>query len=249
MTDCPNTVSDRAKPVLVVLHQRQSCAGRIGRWMRENGIDVDIRRPLFDDPLPETLADHCGAIVFGGPMSANSDCPFIRREIDWLAIPLREQKPLLGICLGAQLLAKQLGAHVGPNSRGSVEVGYYPLGEAILDDRSFHWPDQVFQYHGEGFEVPAGAERLVAGNEDFPNQAYRYGEKAIALQFHPEVTFEMIRRWSFAAAEHYDRPGARTRLEIVEEHMLFGPDVESWLDLFLSRWINGSLVFSRMAGA
>lgn len=231
------------KPVLVVLHQRQSCSGRIGRWLMENGIGIDIRRPMLDDPLPETLDEHSGAVVFGGPMSANSDCPCIRREIDWLDVPLREKKPFLGICLGAQLLAKHLGARVAPNVQGRVEVGYYPLGDAILDDRSFHWPDQVFQYHCEGFDLASGAELLVEGNDDFPNQAFCFGEKAIGLQFHPEVTFEMIRRWSFAAAEHYERPGARTRLEIVEEHSLFGPDVESWLDLFLDRWITGRMGF------
>ncbi len=243
MTPSPASKSQRAKPVLVVLHQRQSCSGRIGRWLMENGVEIDERRPLLDDPLPDTLENYSGAIVFGGPMSANSDCPYIRREIDWLSVPLRETKPFLGICLGAQLLARHLGARVAPNSGGRVEVGYYPLGDAKLDDRNFHWPDQVFQYHCEGFDVPCGAELLVEGNEFFPNQAFCYGEKAVGLQFHPEVTFEMIRRWSFAAAEHYERPGARTRLEIVEEHSLFGPDVESWLDLFMDRWINSRLGF------
>ena len=63
-------------------------------------------------PLPETLENHAGAVIFGGPQSANDKDDFIRREIDWLKVPLKEKKPYLGICLGAQMLAQQLGAKV-----------------------------------------------------------------------------------------------------------------------------------------
>lgn len=236
------------RPVLVVLHQQRSCSGRVGRWLEANGIPVDVRRPRFGDPLPESLYGYSGAIVFGGPMSVNDECEAIRREIEWMGVALSEAKPLLGICLGAQILARFLGARVGPNRAGTVEVGYYPLGETVGggQDPQIEWPHQVFQYHCEGFEVPGDARLLVSGNEDFPNQAFAYGENAVGLQFHPEVTFEMITRWSFAASEHYERPGARTRLDIVEEHRLFGPEVDRWLKLFLQRWIDGSLMASSL---
>lgn len=231
-------------PMLVILHQRRSCSGRIGRWLEASGIPIDVRRPRFGDPLPDTLSEHSGAIVFGGPMSVNDDCEAIRREIEWMRVPLTEGKPFLGICLGAQILARFLGARVGPNRAGTVEVGYYPLGECIGKDAApqIEWPHQVFQYHCEGFEVPGDARLLVSGNEEFPNQAFSYGGNAVGLQFHPEVTFEMITRWSFAASEHYERPGARTRLDIVEEHRLFGPEVDRWLKFFLQRWMDSSLL-------
>src|SRR6185312_12238591 len=92
-------------PVLIVLHQETSTPGRIGNALRVLGHQLDIRRPRFGDALPVTLAAHAGAVIFGGPMSANDLDDYVRREIDWIAVPLLEQRPLLGICLGAQMLA------------------------------------------------------------------------------------------------------------------------------------------------
>src|SRR5215472_12813030 len=114
-------------PVLVVLHQETSSPGRVGNALRALGHDLDIRRPRFGDPLPETLDAHAGAVIFGGPMSANDGDGYISREIDWIEVPLREQRPFLGICLGAQMLAKQLGAGVAPHPQGRAEIGYYPI--------------------------------------------------------------------------------------------------------------------------
>ena len=115
------------RPVLIILHQETSTPGRVGNALRALGYPLDIRRPRFGDPLPETLDRHAGAVIFGGPMSANDSDNYVRREIDWIEIPLREQRPFLGICLGAQMLAKQLGAQVAPHHEGRVEVGYYPI--------------------------------------------------------------------------------------------------------------------------
>src|SRR6201990_190685 len=92
-------------PVLIVLHQESSTPGRVGNALRALGHRLDIRRPRFGDPLPETLDRHAGAVFFGGPMSANDPDEYIRREINWIEIALREQRPFLGICRGAQILA------------------------------------------------------------------------------------------------------------------------------------------------
>ena len=114
-------------PILIVLHQETSTPGRLGHALRQRGYPLDVRRPRFGDPLPETMAGHSGAITFGGPMSANDATDFIRREIDWLAVPLKEKKPFLGICLGAQMLAHHLGSRVYRHPDGHAEVGYYPI--------------------------------------------------------------------------------------------------------------------------
>src|SRR3954449_4294771 len=74
-------------PVLIVLHQESSTPGRVGNALRALGYTFDIRRPRFGDCLPETLEEHAGAVVFGGPMSANDADDFVRREIDWIAVP------------------------------------------------------------------------------------------------------------------------------------------------------------------
>ena len=115
------------RPVLLVLHQELSTPGRVGHYLAKRGVPLDIRRPRFGDPLPETLAEHAGAVIFGGPQSANDNEDFVRREIDWIAVPLAEKKPFLGICLGAQMLAKHLGARVATHPEGKAEVGYYPI--------------------------------------------------------------------------------------------------------------------------
>ncbi len=115
------------RPVLIVLHQETSSPGRVGNVLRALGHKLDIRRPRFGDPLPETLDGHAGAVIFGGPMSANDPDDFVRQEIDWIAVPLGEQRPFLGICLGAQMLARQLGARVAPHPQGLAQIGYYPI--------------------------------------------------------------------------------------------------------------------------
>src|SRR5579859_7881810 len=98
------TPADQAslRPVLVILHQETSTPGRIGNALRALGFPLDIRRPRFGEALPATLAQHAGAVIFGGPMSANDTDDFVSREIDWIAVPLCERRPFLGICLGAQ---------------------------------------------------------------------------------------------------------------------------------------------------
>lgn len=223
-------------PVLIVLHQEHSTPGRVGQRIEARGHRLDIRRPRFGDALPATLADHAGAIVFGGPMSANDDEEFVRRETDWLAVPLAEGAPLLGICLGAQLLARHLGARVDGRADGLVEIGYYPLvpTEAGLDLCT--WPSQVYQWHSEGFELPAGCERL-AGSELFPNQAFRYGPSAFAFQFHIELTLAMMHRWTTRGAERFGLPGAQQRHEHLEGRALYDFQSSAFLDAFLDLWL------------
>ena len=118
-------------------------------------------------------------------MSANDTDEAIHRETDWIAVPLAENKPFLGICLGAQMLARHLGARVAPHPNGMAEVGYYPIrptaiGRAVVPV----WPSHVYQWHREGFDLPAGAELLAEGDM-FPVQAFRLGA-AYAIQFHGE---------------------------------------------------------------
>src|ERR1700733_9936064 len=180
----------RPLPVLIVLHQESSTPGRVGNALRALGHPLDIRRPRFGDPLPETLDGHAGAVIFGGPMSANDPDDYVRREIDWIAVPPRDQRPFLGICLGAQMLARQLGARVAPHPQGRAQIGYYPIrptpaGLAISPD----WPDHRYPLHREGFELPAGTELLAEGS-DFTVESIQAGH-ALGFQFHPDGTYAM----------------------------------------------------------
>ncbi|HEX2257808.1 MAG TPA: glutamine amidotransferase [Afifellaceae bacterium] len=237
---------DERRPVLIVLHQEFSRPGKLGQMLQAKGYPLDVRRPPLGDSLPETLADHSGAVVFGGPMSANDSDDFIRREIEWMSVPLEERAPLLGICLGAQMLVKQLGGTVCAHCEGCVEVGFYPIrpteaGRQLTGD----WPDIVYQWHREGFDLPAGAELLARG-ELFDNQAFRYGPAAVGLQFHSELTYAMVCRWTVRGEHRFDLPRAQPRREHMAGWFRYDPPVRAWLDRFLDVWLS---LDARQAGA
>lgn len=226
-----------ALPVLIVLHQENSRPGRIGNALRALGHPLDIRRPRFGDALPETLSAHAGAVIFGGPMSANDPDDYVRREIDWIAVPLVEQRPLLGICLGAQMLAMHLGARVAPHSAGRVEMGYYPIHPTRAGLKlCAHWPGEVYHWHREGFGLPGGCEVLAEGG-DFPNQAIRFGN-AFGLQFHPDVTYAMMCRWTTCGADRLDMPGAYPRDQHFAGRACYDVAERAWLKQFLDGWLS-----------
>jgi GMP synthase (glutamine-hydrolysing) len=223
-------------PVLIILHQETSSPGRIGNALRALGYRLDIRRPRFGDPLPETLDGHAGAVIFGGPMSANDGDDFVRQEIDWIAVPLREHRPFLGICLGAQMLAIQLGARVAPHPEGRAEIGYYPIRPTPAGlEICPNWPDQVYHWHREGFGLPVGAELLAEG-EDFPIQAFRSG-RAFGFQFHPDVTTAMMHRWTTRGCERLSLPGARACHHHFADRAVHDVTERAWLRAFLDGWL------------
>ncbi|MFB2551279.1 glutamine amidotransferase [Ensifer soli] len=242
----------KKEEILIVLHQERSSPGRVGHLLEEKGFALDIRRPVLGDPLPETLAGHAGAVVFGGPMSANDDDDFVKAEIDWLSVPLKENKPYLGICLGAQMLARKLGSAVAPHREGLTEIGWYPLeatpeGQALID-----WPAMVYHFHREGFDLPAGAALLATGDA-YPNQAFRYGANAWGIQFHGELTRAMMHRWVVHGAHRFVLPGAQQGRDHLDGRMRHDAALRRWMDGFLDLiFVGGEAkadTASRKAGA
>ncbi len=223
-------------PVLIVLHQEQSTPGRVGHYFQAHRIPLDIRRPRYGDPLPDTLAAHSGAVIFGGPMSANDQDAFVRTEIDWIKVPLRESKPFLGICLGAQMLARHLGATVAAHPEGKAEVGYYPI-EATPAGRSMMpaWPKAVYQWHREGFDLPVGGDLLAEGDM-FKVQAFRYGRAAYGIQFHAEVTHAMMCRWLMKGQARLAMPGAKSSEQHFADRPVYDFAIRAWLAAFLDGW-------------
>lgn len=222
--------------ILVVVHSEASIPGRIGTMLRAKGYTLDIRRPCLGCPLPETLEDHDGAVIFGGPMSVNDSDDWIAREIDWIGIALKEEKPFLGVCLGAQMLSKHLGGQVGPHHQGSVEIGYYPIRPAAAGEAFGPWPDYVYHWHREGFTLPAGSH-LIATGDTFENQAYRFGPSAFGIQFHPEVTLHTMHRWTVLGAHRFSLPGAQQRHEHLAGNLVHDAAAKLWLDRFLDIWL------------
>ena len=233
----PDGIESRARRrhrILAILHQEFSSTGRVGQILAQHGFELDLRRPALGDQLPETLADHAGAIIFGGPMSANDPDEFIRRETEWIEVPLREGKPFLGICLGAQMLVKHLGGIVESHPQGRVEIGWYPIEATAVGRRLMQWPSMVYQFHREGFSLPRGA-RLLASGSDYPNQAFRYGENAWGIQFHAELTRAMLHRWIVHGADRFSSlPGAQKGRDHLYGRFVWDRELRAWLQQFLA---------------
>lgn len=230
--------NDKA-PILIILHQETSSPGRVGHLLRERGFALDIRRPALGDELPDTLARHSGAIIFGGPQSANDNDDYVRREIDWLSVPLKENRPYLGICLGAQMLVRHLGGQVAAREGEITEIGWYPIRPTEHGRKLMDWPDMVYHFHREGFDLPAGATLLAEGDA-YQNQAYRYGENAWGVQFHAELTQAMMHRWVVKASHRFTMPNAQHGKQHLEGRLLYDAKLKLWLEQFLDKVFQGS---------
>lgn len=225
-----------ARTVVLVLHRAQSSPGRIAARLQALGYSLDIRHPSQGDPLPADLSGVAGVVIFGGPMSVNDDFAYVHAEIDWIGHVLKAGVPYLGICLGAQMLARQLGARVARHGEGRVEIGFHAIvpteaGRALLPT-----PLRVYQWHSEGFDLPTGAVLLARGAV-FENQFFRFGPSAFGVQFHPEVTPEIMRRWLAESRGDFGGPGTQGSLEQHLRRLVHGPRFERWIDGFLDHWL------------
>lgn len=176
--------------VHVLQHVAFEGLGSIELWLAERGAEVEFTR-FYDSPRLPEIADLDLVIALGGPMSVNdeADLPWLTEEKRFIAEAIRAGKAVLGICLGAQLIASALGARVYPGPH--KEIGWFDIERASSNPGLFQFPEAatVFHWHGETFDLPPGASRLArsAGCE---NQAFQIGSNVIGLQFHLETTLE-----------------------------------------------------------
>jgi GMP synthase-like glutamine amidotransferase len=163
--------------------------GSITDWLTEQGARIAGTRLYEPHILPE-IEDFDLLVVMGGPMSVNDEArhAWLRTEKAFIRQAVRQGKPVLGICLGAQLMASSLGARVFPNPE--KEIGWFPvMAEQNADPSLWCFPRKMtaFHWHGETFDLPDGAVRL-ASSQACQNQAFQIGRRAIGLQFHLETT-------------------------------------------------------------
>jgi GMP synthase (glutamine-hydrolysing) len=198
----PRGGPDGAPPVLILQHARCEGPGRVGQALHAAGIPYQVIHAADGEPVPRTLDNAgpggaAGLVVMGGPMGVyeHDQHPHLRAELRLIEAALAARAPVLGICLGSQLIAHALGAIVRPGPR--KEIGWFPvhwMAEALNDPivgpvaaaplTAFHW-------HGDVFDLPVGAEHL-ARSALTPYQAFRYGASVYGLLFHLEVTPPLI---------------------------------------------------------
>ena len=172
--------------------------GSFEQILKEEGFEIEYLNAACDDLSVINPETDDLLIILGGPISVNDidEYPFIQAELEMLTERLEADKPTLGICFGAQLIARALGAQVYPGHH--KEIGWSPihLDEAGSRSALRHLVGDdvcVLHWHGETFDLPEYAEHL-ASTEYYANQAFSYG-KALALQFHPEVTARALEQW------------------------------------------------------
>ena len=177
--------------VLLVQNTRVEGSGYLGELLQNDGFDVTSVNAKHES-LPDEKFSL--VVILGAPESANDDLAYLRDEQQLIRNYVKDDVPVLGICLGSQLIAKTFGAQVyrGPK----IEIGFYHDLKISNNSKLFSGfknPFSVFHWHGDTFDLPDGAA-LLASSKDYSNQAFQY-KSAVGLQFHLEINEQMINLW------------------------------------------------------
>ena len=230
------------KEILITRHEPHEGPGYLANYLDRHGLPHRLIRIDQDDPIPTSIDGHSGLVLMGGPMSVNDPLPWIPRLTKLIQQAVAADLPVLGHCLGGQLISKALG---GVITKSPVkEIGWLNV-KLVNDPGARHWLDglpgefEVFHWHGETFSIPAGATRILA-SRDCANQAFVIG-KTLALQCHVEMTAGMVREWASAGADEL-APSCAT----VQDAQTMTADLDARVqrlqavaDRIYDRWIEG----------
>lgn len=225
--------------IYVVQHVKPETIGNIALGLAAAGHSARTIRVFEGQPIPSTMDGAAGLIVMGGPMGAyeRDRYPHLGDEMRLIEQALQAEKPVLGVCLGSQLLAATLGAEVAPAPQ--QEIGWYPvtLSEHARADRLLSDVEpsfMAFHWHGDAFTLPAGATPL-AGSRLTAHQAYRYGRNAYGFLFHMEVTEEIVLGMARGFGEEMEAAGIAAEQIVggIEEYL---PRLESIAEMVFGRW-------------
>jgi len=227
--------------VLVFQHDPFEELGFFAEILEKQGTDYRVLR-LFHGEMPTEEWEHVRAlIILGGPMGVDEEerFPFLRWEKRIIRAAIDEAVPMLGICLGAQLIAATLGTAVfhGPVK----EIGWNPISitpHGQVDSLLGYLPESatVFQWHGDGFDLPAGAIRL-ASSAHYSTQAFRVGKTIYGLQFHLEVTPRMIERWIDERSKDLALAPYVLPDKILADTQSYAPTLKYYAERFLSEFL------------
>jgi len=205
------------KKILVCQHVGYEILGTLNPLFKKHGFRIRYVNFGRFPELQPSIDGYRGLVLLGGPMNTHQcqEFPHLDYEVRMIETALKQDIPVLGICLGAQLVAKALGAEVGPNPE--KEIGWYDLsltshGQADTVLANFQDKEKIFQWHGDTFQIPRGSVHL-ATSPSCQNQAFRYGDKVYGFQFHLEVDEAMIERWLEVPRHKKEIEGLRGKID------------------------------------
>jgi len=229
------------KEVLVFQHDPFEELGLFAEILEKQGAEYRVLR-LFHGEMPQEEWEHVSALILlGGPMGVDDEdrFPFLRWEKRIIRAAIDEAVPMLGICLGSQLIAATLGT---PVFHGAVkEIGWSPISltpHGQVDSLLGYLPENatVFQWHGDGFDLPSGAIRL-ATSPHYNTQAFRVGKTIYGLQFHLEVTPRMIERWIDERSKDLALTPYILPDKILADTHNYAPTLKYYAERFLSEFV------------
>ncbi len=230
------------KPLVIVRHARTEGPGHFASFLDAKGLPWRLLAIDQGEAVPESPEGFAGLVFMGGPMSVNDDLPWIPPVLALIRAAVAADIPVLGHCLGGQLMAKALGGSVGPNPVKEIGWGRVDVADT---DSARHWfgdlgSFQAFHWHGETFSPPPGASPILS-SAHCANQAFALG-KHLGLQCHVEMTEAMIDAWCAVGAEEIAAarsPAVQTPAAMRALNGACLPALNQAADRLYSRWVEG----------
>jgi GMP synthase-like glutamine amidotransferase len=230
------------KPIAIFRHSPTEGPGYFATYLEAHSIDWKLVKIDAGDAVPASAGEFSGLAFMGGPMSVNDDLPWIPGALQLIRAAVEQDVPVLGHCLGAQLMSKALGGTVGASPQKEIGWGRVDIAECeqarawFGDARGF----LAFHWHGEIFSIPPGAA-CIASSPHCDNQAFVL-DRHLGMQFHVEMTPEMIRAWCESGKEELARCACPTVQGAREIEAHLQPRVEVLHRVaarIYDRWISG----------
>ena len=220
------------KPILILQHQTAEHPAYLKHWLEIRDYNYQIFNAGAGDEFPASIEPYSALAVLGGGMSANDPLLSNRQAEILILQAMRLDRPVIGHCLGGQLMTRALGGSIGPSP--SPEIGWQPIDYAD-DPLVEYWfgdrpTPQVIQWHYESFSIPQGAV-LLASSRACPNQAWALGRKFLAMQFHIEINQTKAHEWAADTDAKWDQ--ARARYDSVQTSQQIIEGVDQYLDQHL----------------
>lgn len=229
------------QPILIFRHIACEGPGYLGEFLQRQNLSYRVIAIDKNDPVPESLGNSPALAFMGGSMSVNDPLPWIEQELALICEAITRGIPVLGHCLGGQLISKALGGNVTRNP--VKEIGWLPVFRAGQNKTLGGLSDlpenfEAFHWHGETFSLPDGANLLLS-SEACAHQAFSIGN-TLALQFHVEMTEEMVKEWAHLSADELAAPTAtiQSREDMTKHLDTRVAQLHRIADIFYRQWIS-----------